>query len=379
MTEPTTPHEPAVPALATPSMPAPAATAAARWRRARRRLTKVALFVVSLFLFVLAIILMKEGAGALTPIIQRLDLAGTVASSLGAAWLAAYAIMSGSPIAAMALAFFAAGAVDAPGTFAMITGSRLGATFFVIFIGFVYILRGRDRATSLSMGLLSWLVTLTTYVFSFPLGLVILQRGWLDGMRPRSTVALSSMLNAIFDPIARLATGMLPDWLIFVVGVAIILTSFSLFDRALPRMSLKESQVGRVSLFVYRPLVMFLLGAAITTLSMSVSISLSILVPLSARGFVRRENVIPYIMGANITTFIDTLLASILLSNPRAFTIVWVHMLTITLVSLVILLAGYRHYERLILRLVTLTTDSNRNLAVFMFVVFAVPFLLLLS
>ena len=59
---------------------------------------------------------------------------------------------------------------------------------------------------------------------------------------------------------------------------------------------------------LYRPVVTFLLGALVTLLTMSVSLSLSILVPLSMRGYVRRENVIPYVMGANITTFIDTLI-----------------------------------------------------------------------
>ena len=81
-------------------------------------------------------------------------------------------------------------------------------------------------------------------------------------------------------------------------------------------------------------------------ISMSVSVSLSILVPLSHRGFVRRENVIPYIMGANITTFIDTLLAAVLLDNPQAFTVVLVEMVSITIVSAFILLLVYRPYER---------------------------------
>ena len=68
------------------------------------------------------------------------------------------------------------------------------------------------------------------------------------------------------------------------------------------------------------------------------SVSLSLLVPLSARGYVRRENLIPYIMGANITTFIDTLLAALLINNPMGFTIVLVQMITATFASLVILI-----------------------------------------
>jgi Na+/phosphate symporter len=160
--------------------------------------------------------------------------------------------------------------------------------------------------------------------------------------------------------------------------LGVIWFSFSLFDKCLPQATLKESQVGWMSRLVYRPWVMFALGALITLISMSVSLSLAILVPLSARGFVRRENVIPYIMGANITTFIDTLLAAVLLDNAGAFTIVFAQMLSITAVSLVILATVYRRYERGMLSLTTSAMASNRNLALFMAAIFVVPIILML-
>lgn len=123
---------------------------------------------------------------------------------------------------------------------------------------------------------------------------------------------------------------------------------------------------------------MFLLGASITLISMSVSVSLGILVPLSARGFVRRENLIPYIMGANITTFIDTLVAAVLLRNPAAFTIVLVGMVSIALVSILILATIYHRYERSVLRATGWLTTSNRNLGLFMIIIFALPLVLML-
>jgi Na+/phosphate symporter len=122
---------------------------------------------------------------------------------------------------------------------------------------------------------------------------------------------------------------------------------------------------------------MFLLGAAITLISMSVSVSLSILVPLSQRGFVRRENVIPYLMGANITTFIDTLFAAVLLNNPPAFTVILAGMISITVVSVLILTFLYRPYERAMLALVNNIVASNRKLALFMFTILIIPIILL--
>ncbi len=154
--------------------------------------------------------------------------------------------------------------------------------------------------------------------------------------------------------------------------------SFGLFDKCLPQIALKESQFGRMSRLVFRPSVMFLLGAMVTMVSMSVSLSLSILVPFSSRGFVRRENVIPYIMGANITTFIDTLLAAVLLRNSSAFTIMFAGILSISIISILILITSHNRYRTSILSSVNWITANNRNLAVFMIIIFALPLLLVL-
>jgi len=345
---------------------------------ARVRVGKFGLFLASLYLFILAITLMKEGARAVAPLVRNLLDVTSAANALGFGWLFAYTIMSGSPVAAAALTFFDAGVVDKLGAFAMITGSRLGASFIVLFIGFIYVLRGRDRATSLGMGLLSLTVTATTYLPGLFLGATILHTGALDGLQLHSGALLHSMIDHIVEPVAGVAIGLLPNWAVFLVGLGVIWFSFSLFDKCLPQMTLKESQLGWMSRLVYRPWVMFLLGALITTISMSVSLSLAILVPLSARGFVRRENVIPYIMGANITTFIDTLLAAVLLNNPSAFTIVLVEMFSVTIISILILATTYRRYERGMLSLVAWVTARNRNLAIFIGIIFLVPIALML-
>ncbi len=346
------------------------------WRR--RHVYKVGLFVISLYLFILAITLMKDGAQGLEPLLRNWFHVTGPANSLGFGWLSAYVIMSGSPVAAAALTFFNAGLLDKLSTYTMITGSRLGASFIVLFIGFLYVLRGRNRATSLGMGLLSLTVTATTYVPGLALGAWLLQSDALDGLQIRTGATLNSVTGMAVAPLAGWAAAILPSWGVFLVGLAVILLSFRLFDRCLPQASLKESQVGWMSRLVYRPWVMFLLGSGVTLISMSVSVSLSLLVPLSARGFIRRENVVPYIMGANITTFIDTLLAAVLLKNPPAFTIVFTEMFSIAVISILILTLAYGRYRRAVLAAAGWVTARNRNLAIFMATIFAVPIILML-
>ena len=189
------------------------------WRAIHWR--KISLFGISLFLFVLAISLMKEGVHDLTPLISNTLVVTKPINSLGFGWFFAYIIMGGSPVAAVALTFFDTGIISKLSAFTMIAGSRLGASFIVLFIGFIHILRGRDRATSLGMGLLSLTVTATTYLIGLLVGTIILQTGTLDQIQPQSGVILNSINTLIFDPITHLFSNFIPNRLLFLVGLGI--------------------------------------------------------------------------------------------------------------------------------------------------------------
>ena len=84
-------------------------------------------------------------------------------------------------------------------------------------------------------------------------------------------------------------------------------------------------------------------------------------------------------MGANITTFIDTLLAAVLLNNSQAFTIVFVEMFSITIISVFILITIYHPYHQGMIQFEAWLSASNRKLAVFMFVIVSFPIILLFN
>jgi len=109
-----------------------------------------------------------------------------------------------------------------------------------------------------------------------------------------------------------------------------------------------------------------------------VSLSLSLLVPLAARGLVARKQVIPYIMGANITTFIDTLFVALLIANPRAFTIVLAEMISVAAVSLFILLTMFPAYQRALLAVNSSVASTKSRFALFVGIIALVPLILLL-
>ena len=339
---------------------------------------KVLIFVVSILLFTLSLELMKAGARSLAPVISELLRVNGPTSGLGFGWLSAYLVMSGSPVAAAALTFFDVGILDYHSAFAMITGSRLGASLVILMIGFLYVLRGHERITSLTTGLLALTVTAATYLPALPVGYLLMDLTPLErlaGLQPPG--ALVSVFDMLFTPVVALVMTLLPDWMTFLVGLGIIVGSFNLFDRALPELNLQESAFSDITRLLYRPVVTFGLGLLVTLLTMSVSVSLGLLVPLSVRGYIRRENLVPYIMGCNISTFIDTLVAGLLLRNAGAAVIVLAQMLSVMVVSTVILLFFFGPFERGVLRLTTWLTDRQGRLLGFLALILIIPLMLL--
>jgi len=343
-----------------------------------RRGLRLIWIVGSLAFFMFSLALLREGARPLTPLLRREFSVDSPASALGFGWLLAIVALSGSPVAATSLTFLDAGALTPKESYAMIAGSRLGAAFIVLLIGFIYLARGRGRGHSLGAGLVSLLVTQTIYLPAVTLGLFVLNEGWLDRWIIRSRSPITSPVARLSDPLIHGLQRILPTWTLFPIGFVLILASFALIDRALPDLHLEQTSLGRINRLLFRPFVTFMLGAAVTTVTMSVSLSLSLLVPLSVRGYIRQENAIPYIMGANITTFDDTLVAAALLANPAAVTVVLVLMLSVASISILILLFAFHPYERAVSRLAGVIDSRRRYLILYLLLTFGIPLGLIL-
>jgi len=128
-----------------------------------------------------------------------------------------------------------------------------------------------------------------------------------------------------------------------------------------------------------RPWPMFALGCVVATLTLSVSVALTVLVPLASRGYIKREESIPYIMGANITTLADTLVAAMVLGNAVAVHIVLAEAIGVSLVSLVFLALLFGPMKRAIMALDDWVVSTNRRLWLFVAVLFILPAIFLTS
>ena len=330
-----------------------------------------------LFLFVFALQIIKTGARAVVPLLENLDIAGPM-NSLGFGWLAAYLALSGSPVAAIGTTLLAGGVLDEREAFAVIGGSRLGASFIVLAVGYVLYVGGRRSADGLSIGVVALLTTFTTQGPAVLLGLVSLHYGWLDAVQFSPPAGMLDWIDQVYGRPVEFLDETLPSVLVFAAGIAVLLGSFALFDRALPQLEAGSPGFERALRRLDSKWLMFGMGCAVTAMTLSVSISLTLLVPLSLKGYLRREQVIPYVMGANITTFIDTLAGALVLGGASAFTVVLTEMVAVGFVSGVVLLLAYGPYSRAILAVAGQATRSQRNLGVFLAAIVAGPLALLL-
>lgn len=334
------------------------------------------LLPLGLFLFVLALELLKKGAGGIGPLLQRLDVSG-VAGGLGFGWLMACLVLSGSPVAAIALTLLASATLTVEESFAMIGGSRLGASFVVLVIGALDDLRHRrTEKRSAYIGVAALLATAIIYVPALGLGYLGLKVGTFQGLRIEGR-DLASLLDGVYAPITAASVRHLPRLAVFVCGVVVLLAAFRVFDRVLPDLQARGSHVALSGRVLYRPWFLFAVGLAVTAVTLSVSVSLSLLVPLAAKGYVRRENVCPYILGANITTFIDTLFAGAVVGHPEAVRIVVLLMASVTALSLPVVLVFPYAFEGWVDRLARRATASARALWLFVAAMLLVPLILI--
>jgi Na+/phosphate symporter len=158
----------------------------------------------------------------------------------------------------------------------------------------------------------------------------------------------------------------------------VILVSFKLLDQVLPQLDADRAAHGKTS-WLKRPWPMFGLGCLAALLTLSVSVALTLLVPLAAKGYLDRKEAMPYIMGANITTLADTLVAAMILGRPEGVQVVLAEAIAVSLVTVIYLLFLYGWLQRMVMALDEWVVANRRRLVGFVFVLFVTPGILLLS
>ena len=364
--EPTAATRPLPDAAPKPPPPSPTGRAlAVLWWSVR--------FLFALFLFVGALQVMRTGASGLDLLRSGGVLVENWASTLGLGWIGALLVLSGSPIAASALTLVEGGAISQLEGFTMLAGSRLGAAFVVLLVAVVYATRGGEgrRLAPVSTAVMALVMTAVIYVPGSLIGYLLLEWEPFTSLEIRFPTQFGDLIDFVYgNLITRMEAW--PGWLLFIGGLGILLASFKLIDSVVPELdqeNIEGKRLGRLR----RKWPMFALGCLVALVAMSVSVALTVLVPLVSKGYAKREDILPYIMGANITTLGDTLLAAFLLGSAAAVQIVVAGIVGTTIVSVLLLAFAYPQMRRAIWRFQRQMVKSKSMLAAFTAALFLVP------
>ena len=303
----------------------------------------------SILLFIFGLQLLGESTQAVADLLQ-----GTVKalvtgdlSALGAGWFLAYIVLNGATSAAIGIAFLESGLINALNSFMFISGSRLGAAFIVIFIGLLEYFQGNnsDIRDSCSIGLLQFLTTYIVYIPAVILGYLGLKNLDLSFLEVNAPAALNYGLDVIFGPFTSVLSNNLPPSMLFLTSIGVLLGSLRIFDRSFKGLSEDKFRSKYLRFQMSNKWVSFAAGSAITLVSTSVALSVGIIVPLYNRGYFKRKEIIPYLMGANLTTMISSIMAAAVIESAIAMKMSLILSISVLITTVIVLMFYDRTYH----------------------------------
>jgi len=281
--------------------------------------------LVSLLLFLFAVRLLGASTAAATaPLEQffRRYVAGS-GQALGASWLATYVLTNGSVVAALSVSLFKTGILTASQLFLMLAGSRLGGAAIVLLIGALDYFQKRRYSFSeaTELGVLTFLLTHSIYLPATVLGYLLLPSLQTGFGEVSTQIELSFFPLAAFDPATEAIVNTVGVAPALVLAVLVLSGSLTLFDRVLKRIDTEWPRKRFFFRFQHK-WTSFGIGILITGMTTSVAFSLGVIVPLYNRKYIKRKEIVPYVLGANISTFFDTIVIAVLLESPQGVAIV---------------------------------------------------------
>ena len=283
-----------------------------------RQITVALAAVATLVAFLFAVRLLGTATATAAPMFEDIfrQVVRGDGGALGLSWLTTYLLANGSVVAALSLTLFAAGVVTLSELFLMVAGSRLGAASIVLLVGGLEYLRRRGYSlrTATSLGTLTFLLTLSIYLPATALGYLTLP--WLgpDIAAVARAVGLSARPLTLFSATTDAVVGLVGAGPGFVAGLALLYLCLETFDRLLETVDpsvLRRRFFGRLQ----RHWLSFLVGLVVTGLTTSVAFSLGVIVAPYNKGYVKREEIVPYVLGANVGTLVDTVIVAVVLGT----------------------------------------------------------------
>ncbi len=256
-----------------------------------------------------------------------------IPSAIGLSWLVSFFILSGSPVAAIAIGLQNAGIITPLQLFASILGSRIGAVSIAFFVGLITVFEEQSFRRGFSVAVTAFLITLTMSFGTLIIGLMLFPTGAF--LSPQIDVPIFDPLGPITKASDFLIQALNPSLALF-IGMVMIVMVVRLLDRTLGKHKGTDQSDSWIDLLNI-PSASFIAGFLLTAVTFTVSVSFSIIVPIYVAQKVELKKIIPYIIGSNIGTFSDTLILAALTGTAETVKAVMLAILGSCLVAAVLM------------------------------------------
>jgi len=338
--------------------------------------------LISLYFFVSSIVFIKESIVLMGQDRVRDFLSSINDTTTGvfAGWFGTALLQSSGAFDSIIIAFVSVGVMQTYVAVAAIIGAEVGTTVTTQLVSvFGYIRKERQRfQTSFLVAMLHYwynfctLMIFLTVELLFKVFTYIAQTGSLFFSKIPGISAIPSIFNLI-TPWVHFLLQYIPAWIGLVGGCVLLLISLKNSEKYLSAIFASEVSKSLIrSTFGSTPKA-FLAGLIFTIIVPSTSVMISILIPLVTTGIIDTSYyILPYILGANIGTVFDVMIAALATGNPAAIG-VWLIHLTINVVGACIFLPLLKPFSALVQTVNNFLTFSKKRTIAFLVLSNGIP------
>ncbi len=291
---------------------------------------KVIKLVCFLYLFVLSIELIKNVSLLIAP-----DIKGFLLQNL-------------TPIKAVCVGWFTTSVVQSSGAVSSVVATFVGSNLININLA-VYILMGALFGTSITALIISLVISskqskdfrhgfeigLCLSIYSALLVLIIFSLEYLFGIYSKTAIFLSSLIykkafllafpdiiKFITSPIINLVLEKNNKYLVLLVGFIGLIIALRYIGKSVIDFFGGEHKAREfINKYFDSKYKAYFIGVGLTAILFSSSITIGLLVPLAVSRIINLRKAIPFILGANLGTFTDLVLVSLIIGKASAFAV----------------------------------------------------------
>ena len=342
---------------------------------------------MGVYFFVSGIILIKSSAVIMGESLAEkivLLIRGTT-SGVFAGWIATALLHSSGAFDSIIVAFTSSGVMPLSLAVATIIGAEMGTSVTPFLVSVLSCLRRGTRLTaSFNITMSHVLYNLFTLLLFYPVELFF--GTFTNIARQGSKIFVRvSWLNAIPDilkvitPWVKILLGYIPAWIGLLIGGGMLVAALWGIEKYMTEIFSMPTSWNLIRATFTKPHRAFIAGFLFTVMVPSTTVMVSLLVPLAGSGAILADYyILPYILGANIGTVFDVMIAALATGDPISLG-VWLVHLSINLIGAIIFFPLLKPFSRLTRWTAERIAETPRLTLIIAIVIHVVPVLMIIG